>query len=166
MKVLLVIDYQNDFVCGELATYGARLLDNNIAGYIRSFDGEVYYTIDCHGDEFAKSREARFIPVHCKSGSWGCEIYGEVKKALAEVSAKPIKKSTFAPAKLKLPDTADEIELCGLLTDMCVLSTAVVAAAKYPDANIKINSALCLGSTPKAHENALSIMHGLNMDII
>ncbi len=166
MKILLVIDYQNDFVCGALATYGARLIDKNIAARIRSFEGGVYYTVDCHGDEFAKSREAKYVAVHCKSGSWGCDIYGETKKALADVSAKAIKKSTFAPQKLVLPESIDEIELCGLLTDMCVLSTAVVAATKYPDAKIIINSELCLGSSPKAHENALYIMRGLNMEII
>lgn len=165
MKVLIVVDYQNDFVCGALKTYGARLIDNSIAEYVRKFNGKVYYTIDCHGDEFAKSREAKYVVVHCKSGSWGCEIYGDTKNALAEAGAKPITKSTFAPEKLELGDDIDEIELCGLLTDMCVLSTAVVAAVKYPDANVKINSALCLGSTPKAHENALSIMRGLNMEI-
>ncbi|MBE6606275.1 MAG: cysteine hydrolase [Ruminococcaceae bacterium] len=165
MKVLIVVDYQNDFVCGALKVYGARLLDNGIAEYIRQFDGKVFYTIDCHGDEFAKSREAKYVAVHCKSGSWGCEIYGDVKNALAEVNAKPITKSTFAPTKLKLGDDIEQIELCGLLTDMCVLSTAVVAEAKYPDANIKINSNLCLGSSPKAHESALSIMRGLNMEI-
>lgn len=166
MKVLLVIDYQNDFVCGALKTYGARLIDKDIAKRIRSFDGKVYYTIDCHGDEFSKSREARYVAVHCKSGSWGCEIYGETKNTLLEVSATPIEKSTFAPQKLELPQDTVEIELCGLLTDMCVLSTAVVAATKYPDARIIVNSNLCLGSTPKAHENALSIMRGLNMEII
>lgn len=167
MKLLFVIDYQNDFVLGALSTQGAELLDKGIAELVREYGvGHVYYTVDCHGDEFAKSREAKYVRVHCKSGSWGCEIYGETRKALAEVSARAIKKSTFAPQILKLPDTVGEIELCGLLTDMCVLSSAVVLATKYPDATIKINSRLCLGSTPNAHTNALGIMRGLNMEII
>ncbi|MBQ7821420.1 MAG: cysteine hydrolase [Clostridia bacterium] len=167
MKILFVIDYQNDFVIGALSTPGAELLDNNIAALVRKYGhGRVYYTIDCHGDQFAKSREGKHVPVHCKSGSWGCEIYGDTKNALAEVSAKAVSKSTFAPRKLTLPDEVDEIELCGLLTDMCVLSSAVVFATLFPDAKIKINSSLCLGSDTQAHKNALEIMRGLNMDIV
>ena len=173
MNSLFIIDYQNDFVSGVFAAHGAAGLDGKISEYVKKFDGRVFYTVDCHGDEYEykNSREGRSFPVQCKSGSWGADVYGQTKNALAEVCAYEIRKTAFAfdfnsEICSALENYTDTIEIAGLLTDMCVLSCAVVIASKYHSSEIVINSSLCMGSSTASHKNALEIMKGLNMKII
>ena len=52
----------------------------------------------------------------------------------------------------------DEIELCGLCTDICVVSNALIIKATFPDAHVKVDESCCAGVTPESHENALSAM--------
>jgi nicotinamidase-related amidase len=52
----------------------------------------------------------------------------------------------------------DDLVLCGVATDCCVLSTAVAAA----DAGVAVRvvTDACAGSTPAAHEHALAVLAG------
>jgi nicotinamidase-related amidase len=52
----------------------------------------------------------------------------------------------------------DELVLCGVATDCCVLSTAVAAA----DAGVEVRviTDACAGSTPVAHDQALAVLEG------
>jgi nicotinamidase-related amidase len=52
----------------------------------------------------------------------------------------------------------DELVLCGVATDCCVLSTAVAAA----DAGVEVRvvADACAGGTPAAHDQALAVLAG------
>jgi nicotinamidase-related amidase len=52
----------------------------------------------------------------------------------------------------------DDLVLCGVATDCCVLSTAVAAA----DAGVAVRvvADACAGSTPAAHDQALAVLAG------
>lgn len=170
---LFVIDYQKDFVDGALGFAGAEKLDAPIAEKIRSYGkGKVFFTRDTHFDDYLTTREGRNLPVpHCIKGSDGWQVYGETAKALEEVEAVAIDKLSFgmdisAPAVAAvLPKNAEEIELVGLVSNICVVSNAVVLQSKYPQATITVD-ARCTDSFDKSlHEKVLDVLAGFQVRI-
>ena len=172
-RYLFVIDYQNDFVDGALGFPGAEKLDDKIAAKVRAYGkGNVLFTRDTHFEDYLTTREGRNLPVvHCIKGTKGWEVYGETAKALAEVEAKAIDKLVFGmdvtdPATAAvLPETADEIELVGLVSNICVVSNAVVLQSKYPEATITVDAS-CTDSFDKTlHEKVLDVLEGFQVKV-
>ena len=173
-RYLFVIDYQNDFVDGALGFPGAEKLDEKIAAKIRSYGkGHVLFTRDTHFENYLSTREGRNLPVvHCIKGSHGWQVYGDTATALAEVEAAAIDKLVFGmdvtdPAiAAVLPETADEIELVGLVSNICVVSNACVLQSRYPEATITVDAA-CTDSVDKTlHEKVLDVLEGFQVKII
>mgnify|MGYP003310442818 CR=1 FL=1 len=173
-RYLFVIDYQNDFVDGALGFPGAEKLDAKIAAKIREYGkGRVLFTRDTHFENYLDTREGKNLPVlHCVKGTDGWQVYGETARALEEVGAKAIDKLVFGmdvsdPATAAvLPETADEIELVGLVSNICVVSNAVVLQSKYPEATILVDAA-CTDSFDKAlHEKVLDVLSGFQVKVI
>ena len=173
-RYLFVIDYQNDFVDGALGFSGAEKLDAAIAAKVRSYGaGHVLFTRDTHFENYLDTREGKNLPVvHCVKGTPGWEVYGKTAKALEEVNAPAIDKLVFGmditdPATAAvLPETADEIELVGLVSNICVVSNAVVLQSKYPEATILVDAA-CTDSFDKSlHEKVLDVLEGFQVKVI
>ena len=173
-RYLFVIDYQNDFVDGALGFPGAEKLDAGIAAKVRSYgEGRVLFTRDTHFENCLRTREGRLLPVvHCIKGTTGWELYGETAAACAEVTAPAIDKLVFGmdvtnPATAAvLPETADEIELVGLVSNICVVSTACVLQAKYPEARIIVDASLTASMDPAMHEKVLDVLEGFQVRVI
>ena len=172
-RYLLVIDYQNDFVDGALGFPGAEKLDAKIAEKVRSYGkGRVLFTRDTHFDNYLSTREGKNLPVvHCIKDTPGWQVYGETARALAEVEAPGIDKLVFGmdvtdPATAAvLPENADEIELVGLVSNICVVSNAVVLQSKYPEATTIVDAA-CTDSFDKAlHEKVLDVLEGFQVKV-
>ena len=167
-RYLFVIDYQNDFVDGALGFPGAEKLDGKIAA-----KGKVFFTRDTHFENYLQTREGRNLPVvHCIKGTKGWEIYGETAQALREVEAEGIDKLVFGmdvtdPATAAvLPESADEIELVGLVSNICVVSNAVVLQSKYPEASIVVDAA-CTDSFDKdLHTKVLDVLGGFQVKVV
>ena len=173
-RYLFVIDYQNDFVDGALGFPGAEKLDGKIAAKIRAYGkGHVLFTRDTHFDNYLQTREGKNLPVpHCIRGSQGWQVYGQTAEALAEVEAPAIDKLVFGmdvtdPATAAvLPESADEIELVGLVSNICVVSNAVVLQSRYPEATILVDAA-CTDSFDKdLHEKVLDVLTGFQVRVI
>ncbi len=173
-RYLFVIDYQNDFVDGALGFPGAEKLDEKIAAKVRAYGkGHVLFTRDTHFKNYLTTREGRNLPVeHCIRGTHGWQVYGQTAKALEEVEAPGIDKLVFGmdvtdPATAAvLPESADEIELVGLVSNICVVSNAVVLQSKYPEATIIVDAA-CTDSFDKSlHEKVLDVLSGFQVKII
>ena len=173
-RYLFVIDYQNDFVDGALGFPGAEKLDEKIAAKVRAYGkGKVLFTRDTHFENYLDTREGKNLPVtHCIKGSFGWEVYGETAKALEEVGAKAIDKLVFGmdvtdPATAAvLPEKADEIELVGLVSNICVVSNACVLQARYPEARIIVDAALTASMDPLMHEKVLDVLEGFQVKVI
>ena len=172
-RYLFVIDYQNDFVDGALGFPGAEKLDAGIAARVREYGpGHVIFTRDTHFEHYLATREGRNLPVvHCVKGTPGWECYGETAKALAEVGAPAIDKLSFGmdvsdPATAAvLPESADEIELVGLVSNICVVSNAVVLQSRYPEATITVDAA-CTDSFDKGlHEKVMDVLEGFQVKV-
>ena len=173
-RYLFVIDYQNDFVDGALGFPGAEKLDAGIAAKVRSYGpGHVLFTRDTHFENYPDTREGRLLPiVHCVRGTPGWELYGETALAVAEVNAPAIDKLVFGmdvtdPATAAvLPAQADEIELVGLVSNICVVSNACVLQAKYPEARILVDASLTASMDPAMHEKVLDVLEGFQVKVI
>lgn len=173
-RYLFVIDYQNDFVDGALGFPGAEKLDEKIAAKVRAYGkGKVFFTRDTHFDNYLQTREGRNLPVkHCIKDSFGWQVYGETAKALAEVEAPAIDKLVFGmdvtdPATAAvLPEQADEIELVGLVSNICVVSNAVVLQSRYPEADIVVDAACTDSFDKQLHSKVLDVLGGFQVKVI
>lgn len=181
-RLLIVIDYQKDFVDGALGFEGAELLDAPIARKIdeyREAGDSVWFTLDTHHKDYLETQEGRKLPIpHCLEGSEGHELYGEVAERLQEsdtVFLKPTFGSTALFERLaKQQCIADglgvlpyrSIELVGLVSNMCVLSNAVIARTACPDTPIIVDAACTAAPDPATNEKALDILEGLQIEVI
>ena len=173
-RYLFVIDYQKDFVDGALGFPGAEKLDEGIAAKVRAYGkGHVLFTRDTHFENYLQTREGRNLPVvHCIQGTPGWECYGETARALAEVEAPAIDKLVFGmdvtdPATAAvLPQQADEIELVGLVSNICVVSNAVVLQSKYPEATITVDAACTASFDKELNDKVLDVLQGLQVKVI
>lgn len=79
MKILVVVDYQHDFVFGKLAVPNALSIKDKIQNEIDYGDYDKYiYTLDTHEKQaYEKSEEKKLFPeIHCERGTigWNLEI--------------------------------------------------------------------------------------------
>ena len=171
MKVLIVVDMQNDFVDGVLGSKEAVSMIDTVVETITTFDGKVFYTQDTHGEDYLDTEEGRHLPVvHCIKGSQGWKIHPKIEKALLLKDATGIEKSTFGSEKLmgiiekEVPDV-ESITLIGICTDICVISNAMLAKAHFQNTPVTVISSACAGVTPESHENALAAMKMCHIEI-
>lgn len=168
MKYLIVVDMQVDFINGALGSDLAVAIVPNVVEKVKSFDGKVIFTRDTHFKDYMNTQEGKNLPVsHCIKDTDGWQICDELKP-YADVI---IDKLTFG--SIELPDfiksfnePIEKIELCGLCTDICVISNAVVLKAAFPEVPIAVDSSCCAGVTVESHNNALNAMKVLQIEII
>ena len=59
----------------------------------------------------------------------------------------------------------DTIELCGLVSNICVLSNAVMAKSACPNSEIIVDSSLTAAADEEMHQKSLDVMKGLFIKI-
>lgn len=175
MKLLVVVDYQNDFVDGALGFPGAELLDEKIAQRINEYgEGNVFYTLDTHSEDYMDTREGKLLPVvHCVKGSQGHAVYGKTAEALKAVNAVGFCKESFGldisnpdvVSALPRKEDVETVELCGLVSNICVVSNAVAFQTLYPQARIIVDSALTDSFDKSLNEQVLNVLKGLQVDV-
>jgi nicotinamidase-related amidase len=170
-RCLIVVDYQNDFVSGALGFPGAELLDFPIAEKIRTYRAggdAVIFTFDTHGADYLKTQEGKCLAVpHCVEGTFGHDLYGETAKLLQEDDL-CFYKRTFGSDELfeYLRVTPFErIEIVGLVSNICVISNAVLAKTAQPETPIVVDAECTAGNDPKLHQAALDVMTGLQIRV-
>lgn len=172
MKALVVVDYQKDFVDGALGFEGAKLIEPIIVEKInrcREDGGDIIFTLDTHGDNYLETAEGRKLPVvHCVDGTPGHELYGSLSKCVRSEDI-VIKKPSFgsmALVEILRVKRYSEVELCGLVTDICVVSNAIMAKAALPESRIAVDSSACASFDKEGHESALKVMKSVHIDVI
>lgn len=169
---MIVVDYQNDFVSGALGFPAAEAIEGGILAKIRSYQecgDHVLFTFDTHYDEYYETQEGRRLPVkHCVQDSEGWQLYGRVKD-LRDQDSIVISKYTFGSIDLAdhlRKEQYDAVELVGVVTEICVISNAVIAKAALPEAEITIDAACTASHDPVLEQKALDVMAGLQMNVI
>ena len=147
-RVLVVVDYQVDFVDGGVfGTSGpavaiAEALCQKIEAYQDRGD-VVIYTMDTHpADLYDLTREATVNPPHCDPDTLGWQVYGRARELLTpQRGAVMVKKGTYGSFEvariiegLRSQGTAVEsIELAGVSTTCRVLHNAVILYNAFPE---------------------------------
>lgn len=172
MNALVVVDYQKDFVDGSLGFAGAELLEPVIVGKINEYrrnGGRIIFTFDTHGEDYLETSEGRKLPVkHCIDGTEGHKLYGKVAECVLDGDI-VIKKGSFGSlelAKYLSEMKFGEVELCGLVTDICVVSNAVIAKAALPESRIVVDSKACASFDNEKHKAALEVMKSVQIDVV
>lgn len=96
MKVLIVVDMQNDFIDGSLGTKEAVGIVDRVAEVMDSFDGAVICTRDTHFADYLETSEGRKLPVeHCIEGTKGHALQDTIQKMAEKKQAVVMNKITF-----------------------------------------------------------------------
>lgn len=170
MKLLVVVDMQNDFVSGVLGTKEAAAIVPNVvkkAAEAAEAGDDIIFTQDTHGENYMETQEGRNLPVpHCARGTEGWQIIPELREYA--VGRPSVEKPAFGSvelAHLAAQKGYDEIELVGVCTDICVISNAMLLKAALPEAVISVDVACCAGVTPESHQTALAAMRACQIQV-
>ncbi len=171
-KILVVVDYQNDFVSGSLGFDKAIALEKQICRKIEQYrqnGDEVVFTLDTHGENYLQTQEGKNLPVpHCIRNTQGWNLYGAVS-GLCDKTSKCFEKVTFGSMKLAAylaENTYDSVELIGVVSNICVISNAVLAKAALPEAEIIVDAACTASNDDSLNQKALDVMLGMQIKII
>lgn len=143
MKALIHIDYTNDFVAEDGAlTSGepGQQLHDYIFNLTKEFhdNGDfIAFTIDLHEENDPYHPETELFPPHNLAGTSGRHLYGEIEEYYQSIKdhknvyyTDKTRYSAFAGTDLEIKlreRQITEIHLVGVVTDICILHTAMDA---------------------------------------
>lgn len=182
MKILVIVDMQNDFITGPLGTPEAQAIVPKVCEEIKqraAKDTFIVFTKDTHEENYLETLEGKNLPVkHCIKNTEGHSIDKNVYWAYLDNIEKfhiynseippydalnILEKNTFGStgfqALLRLyKDDIEEITFMGVCTGICVLSNAILAKATLPEVPVNVVADCCACVTPESHKTALEAM--------
>ena len=170
-KLLVVFDFQNDFIDGSLGFPKALTLidviNNKINNYLNNGD-DLIYTLDTHYDDYLDTFEGKNLPVsHCVDNSFGHQVCNKCN--YLDKAIKVFKKNTFPSlelAKYLEHKDYDYVELCGLVSNICVLSNAIMVKSALPNARIIIDKNATSSFDEELESKAFDVLKGLQVEVI
>ena len=173
-RILVVVDYQNDFVDG--GAFGriepAIAIEDALYDVIKSYQDAgdiVIYTQDTHpADTYPHTREGQFNPPHCIPGTPGWEIHGRVADLLTPEKAIQVKKPTYGSRNLPsiVQNIIDQgvaiqsIEFAGVSTTCRVLHNAIILYNFFPDLMMIFDARTTASYTDEATVEQLRELEG------
>ena len=173
-RVLVVVDYQKDFVDGALGFAGAEKLETGILALVEEYIRKkepVVFTLDTHREDYLRTREGRHLPVpHCQKSSPGWRLYGQLERFMEEDHPHVYMAPKFAFGAQNYSYLAkyapSQITLVGLVTNLCVMANAVILQTAFPNAELVVDGRLCASFDPILHGKALDVMEGMQMKVL
>lgn len=169
-KLLIIVDYQVDFVSGSLGFAGAEKLEQKLLKRIdfAKVNGEdIIFTKDIHFEDYMLTEEGKNLPVlHCTKDSKGSELFGSLKEASKGYPV--FEKPTFGSLELGnyLKDKGyNEITIVGLVSYICVLCNAVICKAALPNAHIIVEKELTDAADKHAQEVGFEALKNIHIEI-
>jgi len=169
-KLLIVIDMQNDFITGALGSPQAQQIVPAVLAKIEEYKlngDKVIFTRDTHCENYLNTQEGKYLPIaHCIAGTEGHLIASKLATVAkdCDVFDKP-NFGSLELAKQVSEGNFDEVELCGLCTDICIVSNALILKAQLPETKISVDPRCCAGVTEESHNAALLTMKMCQVDI-
>jgi len=164
-QLLVVVDYQNDFVTGSLGNQAAQDIEAAVIAKIKDYKArgdDVIFTYDTHTDDYMSTYEGQHLPVpHCIKGTAGHQLYGELEKL--KEGCVTFEKNTFpslALANYLVNQNYEQVGVIGVVTDICVLSNAIMIKSALPNASITVYKDCCASNDPLQEQKAYDVMQG------
>ena len=154
MKILVIVDAQNDFIRGTLGAPGADKIADNIATFIENYPNsydKIYTTTDMKALDNLISKKGYAFWENVEKHTYGSQ------ELLYRITQDMIKRQ---------PKEELTIDFCGFDTDICVISNVLMARANFPEATIRVWPTLCWGSYFDNHEAAIAVMRANDIEII
>lgn len=173
MNLLIVVDFQNDFVDGSLGFQDAKKLEDKIEEKIHIYEknkDDIIFTLDTHDTNYLQSIEGKNLPIkHCIKDTFGWQIYGKIQNL--SKNYKKIQKNTFGSSDLleylkNLNFTYDKIELVGLVSNICVISNAIIAKTASPKSEILVDKNATSSYDLNMQEKTFDILENLHIKVI
>ena len=155
-KLLIVVDFQNDFVNGSLGFDGAKNIEENIVARIKEFEkdnNDIIFTLDTHDENYFNTK--------------GHEIFGLVNSLSKNHLL--IEKDTFGSSKLidyLRTHHYEQIELVGLVSNICVFSNAVICKTIQPNSKIIVWRDSTSSNDLVIQEKSFDILRNLHIDVL
>ena len=163
-KLLVVVDYQNDFVDGTLGFDKALEIEPYLVKLVKEYlnnKDDVYFTKDTHFSNYLETQEGINLPIsHCIKGTFGHELHGELKELSKGCTI--IEKPSFPSLELaeKLKNTSyDDVRVVGVVTDICVLSNCIMIKSALPEAVISVDTKGCASFDENLEKAALEVLN-------
>lgn len=168
MRYLIVVDMQVDFITGSLGSKDAKAIVPAVVNKVKNFAGRVIFTRDTHFDNYLQTQEGTKLPVvHCIKDTSGWQICDELKPYVKTVVDKETFASMDLPRIIKdFGENIEKIELCGLCTDICVISNAMILKAAFPETPVEVDADCCAGVNKERHNTALDAMRAVQIEIL
>ena len=161
------------FICSKAGFKKAIELDEKIYKKIKEYkerEDAVIFTFDTHSENYLNTVEGKHLPVsHCLKGTKGHSLYGKVASLFDKEKDIYFEKETFPSLDLAnylRGQEFDSVELCGLVSNICVLSNAVIVKASLPNVEIYVNRNLTASFDEKINEECMDILKGLHVNVI
>lgn len=168
-KILIVVDFQNDFVDGALGFEKAKALDEIIYNKINKYreDGwRIAFTFDTHFENYLDTREGKYLPVkHCLFNTDGWKLFGKVAETIQE-NDPTFHKNTFGSSELfdyLRKSNFDIIELVGLVSNICVVANAILAKTASPNADIIVDASATASFDDEINLKTMDVLEGLQI---
>ena len=171
-NLLVVIDFQNDFVDGALGFPKAQAIDKKIASKIndyRSKGYDVLFTYDTHYENYLETQEGKKLPVpHCIYGTFGHDIYGLTKATMKDEDKKIIK-TVFGSKELGFyleQNKYEKIEFVGVVTNICVISNVVIARTFSQESAIVVDCSCVASNDDSLNNKCLDVLESLQVELL
>jgi nicotinamidase-related amidase len=177
-KYAFFIDCQVGFTTGSLANPAAAAKLPYLKKEFGRLIGKRYkfaYTEDTHSpdeEEYKKTLEGQYIPYHCGSVEDRLTVRS-LRKEFENLLLYPIRKDSFGTPKLaaylraeEVYEPIEEIRLYGFVTEICVVSNALLLRSFFPNVRIVVDAAGCAGLSPEGHEAALAVMRACLIEVV
>ena len=167
MKILIVVDMQEDFVNGVFGSDAAKAIVPYVKQHTHSDEYDsIIFTRDWHSPLHERNYvELKELPVHCVGNTAGAELVEGLVSPMTR--NRVVEKFTFGAPGLEdaildeflwAMDSQAEIHMMGLCTDICVISNALAVRMWFPAARIIVHEQGCAGTTHEKHLAALEVM--------
>lgn len=186
MKIVVVVDMQNDFIDGALGSPEAQAIVPVMVERLKELDDGntlLFFTKDTHFADYLETQEGKNLPVvHCIEGTPGWSINKQISSYVDydsdflgfssyDICKSRVLKPAFGSIKLaevikEIVAEVDEIILMGVCTDICVVSNALLLKAYCPETLITVDASCCAGVTPETHAAALTTMKSCQINVI
>ena len=155
MKVLLIVDPQNDFITGSLAVPGATAAMDYLTEWVRVHRAEydaIVVTLDQHpADHCSFAVQGGPWPVHCVIYTLGAALYPPLGEVLTDAQragesvlyvpkAPTQERDAYSAFEEYVPEPlrqATEIDVAGLAGDYCVRSSIADLRRHLPQTRMR-----------------------------
>ena len=144
-SLLLIVDFQDIFAKGDIGSDLENKIEERILSYLNE-QNDIAFTID----------------------QAGAGLFGEIERYINK-AVRIFKKHSYGSLEFGnwlSEQNYSKIELCGLLSNICVLANAVIARSALPDAEIIVNKNLTACYDDDLGEKNLAVMDGLKITVL